>query len=73
MLVNGHFPTSSNASESVNLKEDEIFFKPLLREEPASLGLAEEQQIGDICGFVEMRRLQVDTVGALGPVVVRVS
>lgn len=32
MLVNVHFPTSSNASESVNLREDEIFPKPLLRE-----------------------------------------
>jgi hypothetical protein len=58
MLVNVHFPPSSNTSESVNLREDEIFFKSLLLENPASLGLAEEQQIGNFCGFVEMRRFR---------------
>lgn len=70
MPVNVHFPTSSNASESVNLREDEIFPKPLLREDPAALGLPEEPQIGDFCGFLEMRRLQADTVGAVDHAVV---
>jgi hypothetical protein len=73
MLVSDHFPTSSNGSKSVNVREDEIFLKLLLGEDPAPLGLPEESRIGDFCGFVEMRRLQVDTVGALDHAVMRVS
>jgi hypothetical protein len=42
MLVNVHLHVSSNASESINLRGDEVFFEPLVREDLAIPGLAEE-------------------------------